>query len=86
MLPALPMKSRAVVLEHEKVNIGPRFDEIDQQLSLAMSHVQTDADWAVYYALAYANNSLTVAPYSPITPSGATMCRIGTLHTVAENW
>jgi hypothetical protein len=41
--------SRAVVLKHEKVDIDPRFDEIDQQPSLAMSHVQTGADSVVYY-------------------------------------
>ena len=51
---------RAVVLKHEKVDIGPRFDEIDKKLSLATAHVQTDADSAVYYALAYANNSLAI--------------------------
>lgn len=52
---------RAVVLKHEKVDIGPRFDEIDRKLSLAKAHVQTDADSAVYYALAYSNNSLAIA-------------------------
>jgi hypothetical protein len=51
---------RAVVLKHEKVDVGPRFDEIDGELSLAKSHVQTDADSAVYYALSYANNSLAI--------------------------
>ena len=29
---------RAVVLKHEKVDIGPRFDEIDRKLSLAKAH------------------------------------------------
>src|SRR5271169_860980 len=51
---------RAVVLKHEKVEIGPRFDAIDRKLSLATVNVQTDADMAVYYALAYANNSLAI--------------------------
>ena len=54
---------RAVVLKREKVSIGPRFDAIDRKLSLATIHVQTDADMAVYYALAYANNSLAIAYY-----------------------
>lgn len=54
---------RAVVLKREKVVIGPRFDAIDRKLSLATVHVQTDADMAVYYALAYANNSLAIAYY-----------------------
>ncbi len=52
---------RAVVLKHEKVDVGPRFDEIDGELSVAKSHMQTDADSAVYYALSYANNSLAIA-------------------------
>lgn len=51
---------RAVVLKHEKVDVGTRFDEIDAELSVAKSHVQTDADSAVYYALSYANNSLAI--------------------------
>ena len=54
---------RAVVLKREKVDIGPRFDAIDRKLSLSTSHVQTDADMAVYYALAYANNSLAITYY-----------------------
>jgi hypothetical protein len=54
---------RAVVLKKEKVDIGPRFDAIDRKLSLSTSHVQTDADMAVYYALAYANNSLAITYY-----------------------
>jgi hypothetical protein len=54
---------RAVVLKREKVAIGPRFDAIDRKLSLATADVQTDADLAVYYALAYANNSLAIAYY-----------------------
>ena len=54
---------RAVVLKKEKVDIGPRFDAIDRKLSLSTSHVQTDADMAVYYALAYANNSLAISYY-----------------------
>ena len=54
---------RAVVLKREKVSIGPRFDAIDRKLSLSTVHVQTDADMAVYYALAYANNSLAIAYY-----------------------
>jgi hypothetical protein len=54
---------RAVVVKQEKVAIGPRFDAIDRKLSLATVHVQTDADMAVYYALAYANNSLAIAYY-----------------------
>jgi len=52
-----------VVLKKEKVDIGPRFDAIDRKLSLSTSHVQTDADIAVYYALAYANNSLAITYY-----------------------
>jgi hypothetical protein len=52
---------RAVVLKREKVDVGTRFDEIDGELSLAKTHVQTDADSAVYYALSYANNSLAIA-------------------------
>jgi len=54
---------RAVVLKKEKAAIGPRFDEIDHQLSLSTVHVQTDADMAVYYALSYANNSLAIIYY-----------------------
>lgn len=54
---------RAVVLKREKVSIGPRFDAIDRKLSLSTVHVQTDADMAVYYALAYANNSLAITYY-----------------------
>jgi hypothetical protein len=52
---------RAVVLKREKVDVGPRFDKIDGELSLAKTHVQTEADSAVYYALSYANNSLAIA-------------------------
>jgi hypothetical protein len=54
---------RAVVLRREKVPIGPRFDAIDRELSLSTVSVQTDADMAVYYALAYANNSLAISYY-----------------------
>jgi hypothetical protein len=54
---------RAVVLKREKVDIGSRFDAIDRKLSLSTVHVQTDADMAVYYALAYANNSLAISYY-----------------------
>jgi hypothetical protein len=54
---------RAVVSKKEKVPLGPRFDAIDRQLTLATAHVQTDADMAVYYALSYANNSLAIAYY-----------------------
>lgn len=52
---------RAVVLKREKVDVGKRFDEIDGELSVAKTHVQTEADTAVYYALSYANNSLAIA-------------------------
>jgi hypothetical protein len=52
---------RAVVLKREKIDVGTRFDEIDGELSQAKSHMQTDADSAVYYALSYANNSLAIA-------------------------
>jgi len=52
---------RAVVLKREKVDVGARFDEIDGELSQAKTHVQTEADSAVYYALSYANNSLAIA-------------------------
>ena len=51
---------RAVVLKREKVSLGPRFDAIDKKLSLSTVNVQTDADLAVYYALAYANNSVAI--------------------------
>ena len=54
---------RAVVSKKEKVPLGPRFDAIDRELTLATAHVQTDADMAVYYALSYANNSLAIAYY-----------------------
>jgi hypothetical protein len=54
---------RAVVLKREKVDLGSRFDAIDRKLSLSTVHVQTDADMAVYYALAYANNSLAITYY-----------------------
>ena len=40
--------------------IGPRFDQIDHELSLSTVHVQTDGDKAVYYALWYPNNSLAI--------------------------
>jgi hypothetical protein len=58
--------SRAVVLKHGKVEIGPRIDEIDRQLSLAMSHVQANADLAVCYALAYSNNSLAITYFKQV--------------------
>jgi len=54
---------RAVVLKKEKVPLGPRFDAIDRKLTLSTTHVQTDADMSVYYALSYANNSLAIAYY-----------------------
>ncbi len=54
---------RAAVLKKEDVPLGPRFDAIDHELSLSTTHVQTDADKAVYYALSYANNSLAIAYY-----------------------
>ncbi len=54
---------RAVVLKKENVPLGPRFDAIDRKLTLSTTHVQTDADMAVYYALSYANNSLAIAYY-----------------------
>jgi hypothetical protein len=54
---------RAVVLKKENVPLGPRFDSIDRKLTLSTTHVQTDADMAVYYALSYANNSLAIAYY-----------------------
>ena len=54
---------RAVVLKKEKVPLGPRFDAIDRKLALSTTHVQTDADMSVYYALSYANNSLAIAYY-----------------------
>ena len=54
---------RAVVLKREKIAIGSRFDAIDRKLSFATVHVQTDADMAVYYALAYSNNSLAISNY-----------------------
>jgi hypothetical protein len=54
---------RAVVLKKDKAIIGPRFDEIDHEISLSTVHVQTDADMAVYYALSYANNSLAIIYY-----------------------
>jgi hypothetical protein len=54
---------RAVVLKKENVPLGPRFDAIDRTLTLSTTHVQTDADMAVYYALSYANNSLAIAYY-----------------------
>ena len=47
---------RAVLRRKDKAAIGPRFDEIDHELSLSTVHVQTDADKAVYCALSYANN------------------------------
>jgi len=52
-----------VVLKKENVPLGPRFDAIDRKLTLSTTHVQTDADLAVYYALSYANNSLAIAYY-----------------------
>ncbi len=57
---------RAVVLKKEDVPLGPRFDAIDRKLTLSTTHVQTDADKAVYYALSYANNSLAIAYYKQI--------------------
>lgn len=54
---------RAVVLKRENVPLGPRFDAIDRKLALSATHVQTDADLAVYYALSYASNSLAIAYY-----------------------
>jgi hypothetical protein len=54
---------RAVVLKKEDVPLGPRFDALDRKLTLSTTHVQTDADTAVYYALSYANNSLAIAYY-----------------------
>lgn len=54
---------RAVVQMKGKVPLGPRFDAIDRKLKLSSTHVQTDADTAVYYALSYANNSLAITYY-----------------------
>jgi hypothetical protein len=54
---------RAVMMKKDNVPLGPRFDAIDQQLNSMMSLVQTDADQAVYYALAYANNTLAITYY-----------------------
>jgi hypothetical protein len=54
---------RAVVRMKEKVPIGSKFDEIDDRLSLSTVHAQTSADWAVYYALSFANNSLAIVYY-----------------------
>ena len=54
---------RAAVMKKDSALLGPRFDEIDKQLTLSTTLVQTDADMAVYYALAYANNSLAIAYY-----------------------
>jgi len=58
---------RAVVSKKEAPpTLGPRFDDIDQKLTYSTSHVQTDADQAVYYALAYANNSLAITYYKKL--------------------
>ena len=63
---------RAVVLKKEKVPLGPRFDAIDRKLTLSTTHVQTDADMAIYYALSYANNSLAIAYYKQSRGAGTT--------------
>jgi hypothetical protein len=57
---------RAVVLKKEKVPLGPRFDAIDAKLKLSETHVQTDADGSVYYALSFSNNSLAIAYYKQL--------------------
>src|SRR5664279_4452426 len=62
---------RAVVMKKEKVPLGPRFDAIDRKLTLAKTHVQTDADTAVYYALAYATNSLAIFYYKQLRGASA---------------
>jgi hypothetical protein len=54
---------RAVVRMKEKVPIGSKFDKIDDKLSVSTVHAQTSADWAVYYALSFANNSLAIVYY-----------------------
>jgi hypothetical protein len=47
-------------------SLGPKFDEIDKKLTYSQTHVLTDADQAVYYALAYASNSLGIAYYQRV--------------------
>ena len=54
---------RAVVRMKEKVPIGSKFDEIDHKLSVSTVHAQTNTDWALYYALSFANNSLAIVYY-----------------------
>ena len=53
----------SVVLEKEKISLGPRFDAMDKKLTLPTPDVQTDADTAVYYALSHANNWLPISYY-----------------------
>jgi hypothetical protein len=59
---------RAVVLKLKKETtaIGPRFDELDYELSLSRVHAKTAADWAIYYALSSANNSLAIVYYKQV--------------------
>lgn len=57
---------RAALMKKEIVPLGPRFDDIDKELTHAKTLVQTDADQAVYYALAYANNTLAIAYYKQV--------------------
>ena len=54
---------RVAVMKKDSPALGPRFDEIEKQLTLSTALVQTDADTAVYYALSFANNSLAIAYY-----------------------
>jgi hypothetical protein len=58
---------RAVVFKKDvDPTLGPRFDEVDKRLGYSQTHIMTDADQAVYYALAYANNSLAISYYKKL--------------------
>lgn len=57
---------RAAMMKKESAPLGPRFDGIDKELTRSTELVQTDADQAVYYALAYANNTLAIAYYKQV--------------------
>ncbi len=73
---------RAVVLKKEKVPLGPRFDAIDRELTLSTTHVQTDADMAIYYALSYANNSLAISYYKQLRGASTEEAQKGQLDSM----
>ena len=62
--------------------LGPRFDAIDRELTLSTTHVQTDADMAIYYALSYANNSLAISYYKQLRGASTEEAQKGQLDSM----